>query len=158
MPDEHLYYWDANLFMSYLNGDSDRLPVIEAILDEIEKGGKDKIVTSVLSKIEVAWVASEKVNRALSAEEEANIDSLWNDYSVIELVDFSDEVTHIARSILRRSMTRGWKPKTMDAIHLATAEWVGATEMHTYDSNLYKYGELIGIEVKAPIAMQPKLL
>jgi predicted nucleic acid-binding protein len=158
MPDSRLFYWDANIFLSYLNGDSARLPTLDAILEDVSKSNKDKIVTSVLSKVEVAWVASEKNVRALSQDEEDRIDALWNDPSVIELVDFNDEITHIARSLLRRSMARGWDGlKPNDAIHLATAEWVGATEMHTYDSRLFRYNELIGLDIKVPIAVQPRL-
>ena len=158
MPDERLFYWDSNLFVSYLNGDPGRTPTLEAILDEVSKSNKDRIVTSVFSKVEVAWVASEKNNRALSTDEEARIDDLWNDPSIIELVDFNDEITHICRSLLRRSMARGWKLKTIDAIHLASAEWVGAVEMNTYDDRLWKYTELISIPVRAPIATQPRLI
>ena len=159
MPDGRLRYWDANIFLYYLNGDSEKLPTLDAILEDISKNGKDKIVTSVLSKVEVAWVASEKNTRALSQDEEARIDALWNDSSVIELVDFNDEITHIARSLLRRSMARGWDGlKTNDAIHLATAEWVGANEEHTYDAKLFRYSELIGLDIKTPVAEQPRLL
>ena len=46
MPNEKLFYWDANVFLSYLNGNPDRVPVIEAILEKIGKSGGDKIVTS----------------------------------------------------------------------------------------------------------------
>ncbi len=154
-----LYYWDANVFLYYLNGDSEKMPVLDAILDGIaDANNKDRIVTSVLSKVEVAWVANERKSRSLSREEEARIDDLWNDSSVIELVDFNDEITHIARSLLRRSMSKGWDGlRTNDAIHLATAEWVGAIEMHTYDARLYKYNELIGLDVKQPTTIQPRL-
>jgi predicted nucleic acid-binding protein len=159
MPDNRFIYWDANIFISYLNGESDRLPTLDAILEDVSKDNKDKIVTSVLSKVEVAWVANERITHVLSAEDEGRIDALWNDPSVIELIDFNDEITHIARSLLRRSISRGWDGlKPNDAIHLATAEWVGAIEMNTYDSKLFRYGDLIGLDVRPPIAVQPRLL
>lgn len=157
MPPNRLFYWDANLFLAYLNNEPTRVNVLEAIMGEISQSKKDRIVTSVLSKVEVAWVATENINRALNTEEEAKIDSLWNDASIIEIVDFNDEITYIARSLKRRAMIRGWELKTNDAIHLATAEWVGASEMNTYDCRLYKFSEMIGIVVKIPIAEQPKL-
>lgn len=158
MADGLLYYWDANVFLSYLNEDPLRISTLEAILDDVLNNKKDKIVTSVLSKVEVAWVATEKINRALNQEEEARIDALWNDSSIIELVDFNDDITQIARSLLRKSMARGLSLKTNDAIHLATAEWVGASVMNTYDDRLYKFNDLIGIDIKAPVAEQPRLL
>jgi predicted nucleic acid-binding protein len=55
-------------------------------------------------------------------------------------------------------MARGLSLKTNDAIHLATAEWVGASVMNTYDDRLYKFNDLIGIDIKAPVAEQPRLL
>jgi predicted nucleic acid-binding protein len=158
MPNNHLFYWDANIFLSYLNNEPTKVPTLEAILEIILQSKRDKIVTSVLSKVEVAWVATEKLNRALDVNEEARIDDLMNDSSVIELIDFNEEVTHIARSLLRRSMTKGWGLRTNDAIHLATAEWVGAYEMNTYDDRLFKYSDFIGLEIKIPSASQPKLL
>lgn len=157
MPDNHLLYWDANIFLSYINNEPEKVPILEAILDQVSQNNKDKIVTSSLSKVEVAWAATEKNNRSLDTEQEDMIDSLWNDSSVVEIVDFNDEITHIARSLLRRAMARGWRLRTNDAIHLATAEWVGAFEMNTYDDRLFKYSELIGLSVKIPIADQPKL-
>ena len=157
MPENRIFYWDANVFIYYLNNDPHKIKTLEAILDEIQKSGKDKIITSAISKVEVAWAASEKLNRALSKDEEHKIDNLWNDPSIIEIVDLNDEITYIARRILREAMIKTWKPKTNDAIHLASAEWVGAAEMHTYDTKLYKYNQLIGIVVKAPAAKQPKL-
>lgn len=157
MPTNRLYYWDSNVFLYYLNDDPERVPTLEAILDAISKDDKTTIVTSVISKVEIAWVASEKENRALDDAQEARIDAFWNDSSVVEFIDFNEEITFIARSLKRRAMARGWSLKTYDAIHLASAEWVQAAEMNTYDEQLFKYSELIGIDVKIPIAAQPKL-
>jgi predicted nucleic acid-binding protein len=157
MPDASLIYWDANLFIHYWNANPDKIQILEAILEEMLNSKDDKVVTSAISKVEVAWAASERLNRALSEEEEAKIDNLWNDSSVLEIVEFNDEISHIARGILRQAMVRSWKPKPRDAIHLASAEWVDAIEMHTYDKELFKYSELIGLEVKEPTTLQPKL-
>ena len=45
MPDGRLYYWDANVFLYYLNGDSEKLPTLDGILECVSKNNKDKIVT-----------------------------------------------------------------------------------------------------------------
>ncbi len=54
MAETHFIYWDANVFLSYINNLPDRMPVLDAILEEIESSKNDRIVTSVLSKVEVA--------------------------------------------------------------------------------------------------------
>ena len=43
MNDKRLLYWDADVFISYLNKDPQRLPIIEAILDEVLKIKEAKI-------------------------------------------------------------------------------------------------------------------
>jgi len=91
-----LLYWDSDVFLAYLNMDTNRLPIIEAIFEEVEKSN-NKIITSVITKVEVAWVAHEKLQRILNQDEEERIESLWSDSSVIEIVEFNDEIAINAR-------------------------------------------------------------
>jgi hypothetical protein len=65
MPDEpRLTYWDAACFTSYINGDPHRLPHLESVLDEaLRSKGKALVVTSVLSKVEVAFSVQERAAR-----------------------------------------------------------------------------------------------
>ena len=158
MNDLRLLYWDADIFISYINQIPDRLPIIEAILEEIEGNNDMKIVTSVITKVEVFWAAHEKMNRVLSTDEEDNIDSLWNNPSLIEVIEFNDEIALIARSLMRQGMQNGWKLKTFDAIQIASAEWVQATEINTYNlRDFKKYESVIGIPIINPTINQPKL-
>lgn len=158
MPEKQLLYWDANIFISYFNEHPDRLSVIETILENIQNNKHEKIVTSVLSKVEVSWVAHEKLQRLLSDEEIHRIDGLWSDPSIVEIAEFNDEIALLARSLMRSGMSKGWKIKTNDAIHLATAEWVGVYEIHTYDKgDLHRFKEIINIEICEPYIKQPKL-
>ncbi len=158
MANGNLFYWDANVFIYYLNGDLERLPTLDAILDGVSKSKKDKIVTSIFSKVEVAWVASEKNHRSLSKEEESKIDALWNDSSIIELVDFSDEIAHLARDLLEGP----WPKIGMASNQTTPSIWpplnglerLKCTPMtHGY----LKFSELIRIEIKIPVAAQPTL-
>ena len=158
MREPQFIYWDANVFVSYINNDPDRVPTIEAILETIESSNNNRIVTSVVSKVEVAWVAHEKLNRALSLEEEKRIDDMWNNGDVFEMIDFSDEIALMARKLMREGMSRGWRLRTNDAIHLASAQWVGAIELQTYDLNHFqRFSEIVGIQVREPHTIQPKL-
>lgn len=158
MPEPRFIYWDANVFISYLNNDPDRLPTLEALLETVESSKNDRIVTSAISKVEVTWVAHEKLNRALSREEEARIDALWDNPDIVELIDFNDEIALMARKLMREGMARGWKLTSNDAIHLASAQWVGAMELQTYDKDdMPRFGQLLGLTICEPHMLQPKL-
>lgn len=133
MPEPRYIYWDTDVFLSYLNNDPDRLPVIDAILEAVESSKNDKIVTSVVAKVKVTWVAHEKLKRILSKDEETRIDDMWNNSEVIELIDFSDEIALKARQAMREGMVKGWKLRTNDDIHLASALRVGVVELQTYN-------------------------
>jgi len=157
MPEPRFLYWDTDVFLPYLNDNPDRISTLQAILDDVSKDKQHLIVTSTITKVEVAWVAHEKLNRVLSTDEEARIDALWDDSSVIEFVEFYDDIAILARDIMRDGMIKGWKLKANDAIHLASAQSVKCYEVNTYDSKLKKYSELIGIMIKEPSVIQPTL-
>ena len=62
MPDAaQLIYSDACVFLSYINETPGRMETLDALLDEVEKSdGRKRIVTSVLSKVEVAYATHER--------------------------------------------------------------------------------------------------
>jgi predicted nucleic acid-binding protein len=157
VPEQKLIYWDTSVFLSYLNAIPDRIPILQAILDNCSKDKNQIIVTSTISKVEVAWVAHEKLNRLLSLEELNRIDSLWNDTSVVEFIEFHDDIAILARDIMRAGMSKGWKLRTNDAIHLASAKSVECQEINVYDDKWAKYKEIIGIDIIKPFVPQLKL-
>jgi hypothetical protein len=58
--------------MSYINRYQDRLVALESILEEAHgSGGGLVIITSVLSKVEVAFTLEEQQHRQLNSEEDA---------------------------------------------------------------------------------------
>lgn len=158
MPEPRFLYWDTDVFLSYLNEHPDRISTLQSILDNISKDKQSLIVTSTISKVEVAWVAHEKLNRVLNPSEESRIDALWNDSSVIDFVEFHDDIAIIARDIMRTGMIKGWKLRANDAIHMASAQWVQCYEINTYDDKWTKYSEIVGIDIKEPSVIQPSLL
>jgi predicted nucleic acid-binding protein len=159
MPSKlELIYRDSSVFLSYINAYPERIPVLEAILDDVHKSnGAKKIVTSILAKIEVAASAQEYSSGELSAEAEQNIDVLWNDDSVIGLIELHDGIALRARDLMRKALTQGWSLKPGDAIHLASAQWLGVTEIHTYDDKWPRYSPMIGCKICEPYTMQPRL-
>lgn len=158
MPEPRFLYWDTTVFLYYLNDNPDRIPTLQAILDNVSTDKQHLIVTSTITKVEVAWVAHEKLNRVLSTDEEARIDALWDDSSVVEFVEFYDDIAILARDIMRAGMIKGWKLRANDAIHLASAQSVQCYEVNTYDDKWKKYEELIGITIKEPSVIQLNLL
>src|SRR5215213_6068753 len=99
MPDAvRLVYWDACVFLAYVNADPARLPAIEALLDAASKpDGGVKIISSTLSIAEVAWAAAEQTGQALDPDAEAKIDALWIDRSAVTLVEIHQFIAREAR-------------------------------------------------------------
>ena len=124
MPELPIVYWDANVLLSYINGDADRLPDIDA---RLAKGGVEfQIVTSALSIVEVAFGKLEQDGRTLDEETERKINALWEPPSPIQLAEFYPLLAHEARALIRQAIPRGWSLKPADVMHLATARRVGA--------------------------------
>lgn len=151
----HLYYWDSCLFISYLGKHPDRISTLSAIVDLVEKGtSKAKIVTSVVAKVEVAFVENEPP----TPENEQVIDNFWADDSVVELLEFHDQIAKLARDIVREAKLKGEKTKPLDAIHLATAISFNVTEFHTYNLIHFTwYQDKVKFKICEPYVTQPKL-
>lgn len=157
-PRRHIY-WDAPVWLSYINGDADRLPTLDALLaNSSSSNGTIEIHTSTVSLVEVAFAKAEQDKKALDLTVEQQIDELWADRAALKLVELHEAITREARQIIRLAMTRGWSLKPIDAIHLATAKCSQCEEFHTYDAPLLKYSNDVGFPIVEPHTQQPKLL
>ncbi|MCW5875424.1 MAG: hypothetical protein KIS85_00960 [Anaerolineales bacterium] len=107
----------------------------------------------------MAWTAIENLNRTLSVSEEEKIDQLLGNQEVVELVDFNDAIALRARDFMRNGMQSGGKKlRTNDAIHLASADWVQAIELNTYNLSDYSFFKgQVAFQIREPVASQPKL-
>ena len=151
-------YWDSCVFLSYINADPGRIDILDAILDDTHKSnGESKIVTSMLTKVEVVRSTTEYTTRVLSVGVEQKIDALWNDVAGIGLIELHDGIALHARTLMRQSMQQGWALKPPDAIHLASAQWLGVQELHTYDDKMPRYSTMIGCKICAPYTPQLRL-
>jgi predicted nucleic acid-binding protein len=143
-------YWDACIFLSAINANKDRLPVITSLLDDCDAGNL-KIFTSYLSITEVAFAESEKKDAVLDDAIEDKINKLWQPPSPINLIEVDPFIIWDAKALMRQAIKRGWGLKPADAIHLATAQRVKVDYFHTYDTDkLAKYAELTTFTIEAP--------
>jgi len=151
-------YWDSDVWLSYISAQSDRIGTIASLLQEVQDNDKQVIVTSIIAKVEVAFASYEKAQVVLDPQVEEMIDALWHDSSIVEVIELNDNIAHIARSLIRESVQRGWSLTPNDAIHLASAQWLQRVhELHTYDTKLHRYSDLIGCDICEPYVLQPRL-
>lgn len=109
-------YWDANVFLSYVDGTPDRLPHIEALFREAEQE-KVEIVTSTASITEVAFGSVEMDQRALAPEIQEKIEGLLVPASPVHLVEVSVLVVEDARRDYARSYPGRRKGTETDGRH-----------------------------------------
>ncbi len=127
-------YWDTSVFLSYFNKNPARHAEIDAVLNHIRStNGARYIVTSTFTKVEVSYYQGELENRQLSPDTEELLDFFWNDRRIMRFVDVTNEIANRARHLKRLIYSQGHKLETPDAIHLASAAFVGVAEMHSYD-------------------------
>ena len=102
MPDTpQIIYWDANNFLSYINEYPDRMPVLEALLEN-STTGSIQLYTSEVSRVEVAFALVERQRRALDSQTEELIDSLWADTATITMVEYHSGISSVARGLMRQ--------------------------------------------------------
>ncbi len=131
--------------------------------DSAGESGGIRLYTSALSKVEVSFSVTEQKKQALDTETEGRIESLWSDPDALITVEYHDGIGQNARGLIRTAITRGWSLKPLDAIHLATAQWLSGLglevdEFHTYDDRLFRWAPIVGFKILVPYTPQPQLL
>jgi predicted nucleic acid-binding protein len=151
-----MIYWDSCIFLLYIEGASEWMPILDSLIDRASTTGDIVIVTSTASIVEVAFSTAERSDGMLNDATVAAIDILWSDRSAVQLVEFDQVIAREARRLLRRSIELGRSLKPMDAIHLATAALMQVSDCHTTDDRLQKWNDL-GFPVRDPWTETPQL-
>jgi predicted nucleic acid-binding protein len=150
-------YWDADVFLSYIEDHPVRAPVVQSLLADA-RSGTVEIVTSALTIAEVAYASAERLAGVLSPDLEQKIDALWEQGGPARVVEVYPLIAARARNLIRLGIPQGWSLKPADAIHLATAQQLQVTEIHVYDGQWARYADEIGIPISEPHTDQERLL
>lgn len=154
----HRVYLDSNVLLAYLANEDGRASVVASILEDATAKGM-KLVTSVLSIAEVAYISTDRAGTNLLGSEEA-IDQLWAPSSPINVVGVSAKVARNARTIIRKSKSLEMKVvKPPDAIHLASAIAADCDRLYTYEreSTRLQWERLTELSVVEPFVGEPRL-
>ena len=153
-----LIYLEASVLLSYVIGMPGRVNVVQSVLEDAESG-KIHVLTSTLSIAEVAYVLPSQ-GLGNTASNEASIDELWTPASPIRLADVSLVVVREARSIIRQAnLNQTKRVRSVDAVHLATAEIHDCDHFFTYEGQSTRTGwdSLIKPHVSEPYVNAPRL-
>ena len=79
-------YWDSDVFLSYFAKHPERFSDLQTILDEVRSSQESlKIITSILTKTEVAYIAGEETSPEEYPNVENTLDEFWANIRVVEL-------------------------------------------------------------------------
>lgn len=160
MPDSRaLIYWDTCVVLDYLRGNTPNSSLLNEIARQSqEPSGTIRLVTSVLTITEVAFIRNDEGVPQLSGEQLQIIDDFWNSPSGITLIDFHQLIARQAREFIRDAQRASRSLKPADAIHLASALSVNARELHTDDDQLTRMPAVAGLSITRPTLDQPPLI
>ena len=141
--------WDANCFLGILNQEVDKMDACNAIINAAKKG-KVELFTSVLTTCEVAKTRTNDI-------EDYKFDTMIQKYfkqPYIHVVPIEHKVSEITRDLIRKHSK--FDRRIKDAVHIATAIYINADVLHTYDSDLLGLSgsESINVEISRPIDFQ----
>lgn len=151
-------YCDSCVFLAYFNGETSRIDILDQLFEEVQKDKDKKLITSAFSIIEVAYIAEERKKSKLQEGLEEKIDTFWGDTSLIQFVDFHENIARQARTMMRHALEKGYSLKSADALHLVSAHLVGSEEFLTYDDKLFRYEEMLGFKILEPYVNQKRLI
>jgi len=162
MPDKiRRVYCDANVFEYYVDGDPNRAPIVHSLLVQANMVSPQiELVTSVFSITEVAYTEFERIGRQPTPEEEEKIANLWHpSTSPVKLLESFRFLHEQAARLMRTlALPQGWRLTASDALHLASAKYLEADEIYTYDEKLYKFAEGLGIPIVPPMTDLPMMV
>ena len=153
MPDSPRFYFDASVYLAFLNSEPDRADAVASLLDDAQHGSIE-VITSTVSLAEVVYLRSRASD--LSPEEtDERIDGLLRNEAVTTLVQLSSEIGVLARRFARVPQPRQSHLRVRDAIHLATAVVANVEFFCSYDSDFVPFQSQVDFEITEPFVRSP---
>ena len=128
-------YWDACLFIHYAAADPEWIEILDAMVGEARSSDR-AIATATLSRVEAAFTPLERDQRALSPKVDEAMSAMFDDFTLIQMVEFDGDVAADARRLMRMAIAEGRSLKPADAVHVASARALGVEVLYTTDSKL----------------------
>ena len=138
-------YWDSDAFLGWLNNDPNKAARCGGVINRAERG-EVLIVTSALTLAECLWMRGPtKVPK-----DSAQLVQRFFKRSYIRVHNVTRKIGEDAQWLV---WDHGIKPK--DAIHVATAIFLGVDALETFDADLIKKSERVGnplLKIRQPEA------
>ena len=152
-----LVYWDANLFIHYAARSPEWIQILDALVSEA-RSGKIQIATSTLSTVEAAFTPAEKESATLSLEVETAFRVMFEDFTLLRIVDFDRHIADVGRDLMRAVVPSGRSLKPGEAIHVATARVLKADAFFSTDERLNQLcNDFQWCAASTPVSMSPML-
>ncbi len=142
-------YWDSCLFLDYFNRSPRGTEIVAPLIADARRR-QLVIYTSTLAVTEVAYAAHERERQRLDPQVEDALDHLFRDHTLVLLVDCDLSIALAARDLMRRALLGSRRLKPPDAIHLASAVAIGATEFWSFDETLCRLANDFAIVPAGP--------
>lgn len=144
-------YWDTSVFLNYFNQTPHHHQHITNVLNWVRKSQDTwKIVTSALTLAEVVYFQDEFAPGTLQENTEEVFDFLWNDTTVLRVIEVHRGIARDARHQRRLQYGLGQTLSLADSIHLASASSMRVHEMHSYDHDHLRLDGRMTFRIREP--------
>lgn len=144
------------MFIHRVGADPGHIPAIMRTLERYSPGER-RIATSALTLAEVAFSSAELLRDVRgeakfvpSPEEEQRIEQMLSNTGEVRVIPVDESIGRRARALVRIALGERRRLDPPDAIHLATAEAVGAAAVYTYDGKWAAWARTLGMTIGRP--------
>jgi len=152
----YIVYVDSDVLLSYIENDHGRGPLILSILDDSNRKAI-KIITSVMTMVEVKYGGEEKQNKRIDPTVQAKMDQIWAPNGPVEPIEVTELVARDAMRLNRIDIGRGnGGLSSCDVIHLIAAkrfrtpDGAKVTHFFTYSKDMKRYEADMGYAISEP--------